>query len=385
MTTTQPLSSQRELFDIPKGVTYLNCAYMSPQLHSVSEAGHDAIHRKEHPWELTPSDFFDEVDRLRSRFAELIGGDADGVAVTPSVSYGIATAASLLGPGRGGEVIVLADQFPSNYYAWHEFADANGGQLVVVPRAEDDDWTAALIERIGTNTEVVAVPTCHWTDGTAIDLKMVSKAVRDVGAALVVDGIQTLGAVPMDVTEIEPDVLVTASYKWLLGPFSLGFAWIHPRHREGRPLELGWMTRAGADDFAALVDYTPEFRPGARRYDVGETSNFVLVPMAMAAISQLLDWGVETVSATVSGLTTAIAEKAAPLGFTTPPEGTRSPHLIGLRSPAGVEPRLLAERLAAASVHVSVRGDTIRVSPHVYNTHEDVQRLIDVLTEMTPA
>ena len=155
-------------------------------------------------------------------------------------------------------------------------------------------------------TAVVAVPNCHWTDGSLVDLVRVGERVREVGAALVVDGIQSLGAMPFDVSEVRPDFLVAASYKWLLGPYGVGFMYVDEKHRGGRPIEHNWINRHRSEDFAQLVDYQDAFQPGARRYDVGERSNFVLLPMAAEALRQLLDWGVENVSETIGTLTDLI-------------------------------------------------------------------------------
>ena len=375
----ETLPDQRDRFDLPDAVTYLNCAYMAPQLRSVTEAGHAAVARKAQPWHIHTSDFFDDVERLRDRFATLVGGDADGVAVVPSVSYGISTAAAQLTPEDGSEIVVLAEQFPSNVYPWRELASGTGARLRTIRRPPDDDWTPALLAAIGDRTAVVAVPVCHWTDGTVVDLARVRAAARDVGAAVVVDGTQAVGAVPIDVGALEPDFLVAAAYKWLLGPYSIGLMWVHPSRRSGRPIEHGWVARAGSENFAGLVDYRDDYRPGARRYDVGETANFVLVPMTLAAIDQLLAWGVDRVAATCRVLTDAIADAASELGVGTPSPTVRSAHLIGLTLPAHMQARDVSARLQAESVHVSLRGRSIRVSPHVYNDLGDVRHLAEVL------
>ena len=373
------MESQRHLFDIPEGVTYLNCAYLSPQLRSVSEAGRAAVARKSHPWEITPPDFFSEAEGARSVFASLVGGDADGVAIIPSVSYGIALAAKNLGFERGRSVIVLEEQFPSNVYEWRAMAEAAGGRVVTVPRPDDLDWTSALLERVDDTTAVVAVPNCHWTDGTVVDLVEVGEAARSAGAALVVDAIQSLGARPFDVAAVKPDWLMTSVHKWMLGPYTIGFLWAAPERREGEPLERNWITRAGAEDFTALVQYADGFAPGARRYDMGERANFTNLPMAVTAMEQLLEWGVAEIESYIGDLTDLVASGAAELGWGVAPEERRARHMLGLRRPEGI-PEGLPERLKDAGVYVSVRGSSIRVSPHVYNTEADVSRLLEVLS-----
>jgi selenocysteine lyase/cysteine desulfurase len=378
MTEARALPSQRELFDIPDEVAYLNCSYMAPQLRSITAAGLEAVKRKASPWTITAADFFSGAETLRGLLARLLGGDADGVALIPSVSYGAGIAAANLKLGAGSEIVVLEDEFPSNRYPWGPPAAAAGARIVTVPRPADHDWTAAVLERISDATAVVAVPNCHWTDGGLVDLVQVGEAARAAGAALVVDVSQSLGARPIDLAAVQPDVLMAVGYKWLLGPYALGYCWLAPEHRGGLPLEQTWIGRAGSEDFAALVGYTDTFRPGARRFDVGETSNFVLVPMAIAALEQLLAWGVDTVAATVAPLVERIAADAEALGIGLAPAHLRAGHMLGLRLPAGAGPAV-AEALAAERVYVSLRGDALRISPNVYNTPEDLDRLRDVL------
>lgn len=374
------LSSQRDLFEIPDEIAYLNCAYMGPLPRPVREIGERAAGRKSRPWEISPADFFEDAEKARDLFARLVGGDADGVAIVPSVSYGMAVAAANVTVNAGDNVVILAEQFPSNVYPWRELARREGANLVTVPRPADHDWTSAVLEHIGENTAVVAVPNCHWTDGSLVDLVRVGEGARAVGAALAVDGIQSLGARPFDVTAVRPDFLVASTYKWMLGPYGLGFMWVGEAYRHGRPVEHNWINRKGSEDFSSVMNYRDDFQPGARRYDVGERSNPILLPMAIQALNQILDWGVENVSETIGELTDLIEERGARSGMGTVPKERRARHMIGLRLDPP-PPKDLAIRLAANNVFVSVRGESVRISPHLYNTANDVDRLFDALRQ----
>jgi selenocysteine lyase/cysteine desulfurase len=372
------LGDQRQLFEIPDGIAYLNCAYMSPQLRAARGVGERALARKSRPWEITPDDFFEDAEKSRALFARLVGGEAEGVALIPSVSYGIAVAAANVEVEPGENILILEEQFPSNVYPWRALAKHSGANLVTVPRPADHDWTSAVLDLLDENAAVVAVPNCHWTDGSLLDLAHIRERTGQAGAALVVDGIQSLGALPFDVSEAGPDFLVAAAYKWLLGPYGVGFMYVGEEYREGTPIEHNWINRRGSEDFSGLVDYQDAFQPGARRYDVGERSNFVLLPMANEALRQILDWGVENVSETIGELTDLIQRAAEERGIEAIPAESRARHMVGLKLGSAV-PQDLAARLAEENVYVSVRGESVRVSPHLYNTAEDVARLFEVL------
>jgi selenocysteine lyase/cysteine desulfurase len=167
----------------------------------------------------------------------------------------------------------------------------------------------------------------------------------------------------------------------LLGPYSLGFLYVAPRHHRGHPLEQTWISRAHAENFAGLVNYRDQFQPGARRYDVGEHSNFALMPMAIAALEQIHAWSVPAIQETLGAVSAGIAARAGKLGLTAVPAHQRAPHYLGVRFPAGV-PSGLPERLAAANVFVSVRGDAMRITPHLYVTEADIERLFEVLEQV---
>ena len=377
-----PLPSQRHLFNLPEGVTYLNCAYFSPMPRPVQEAGRAAIAVSAAPWQRASDDFFEPGERLRADFATLIGGDAEGVAFVPSASYGVGVAAANVELGPGRQVVLIDEEFPSDVYPWRAAAASRGGDIVTIPRPADGKWTPRVLDAIGTATAVVVVPQCHWTDGSRFDLGVIGEAAHAVGAALVVDASQSLGAFPFSVGEVRPDYLISVGYKWLMGPYSFGFLWAAEEHRDqGLPLEWTWSGRKGSEDFARLIDYTDELRPGARRFDFGEWSSFVLLPMAAAAVALILEWGPERVAAGLAPLTARVEEGARRLGLEPVAAENRLPHLLGVRFPAGVPPGLPL-RLAEERIHVSVRGSSVRVSPHLYNDGEDVERLLVALGEL---
>ncbi len=371
------LPCQRHLFDIPDDVAYLNCAYMSPLMKPALEAGTVGLARKAHPWDITPDKFFTGSDEFRATAAQFIDCSADCIAIVPSASYGIATAARNLPVNKGQSILVLAEQFPSNYYPWQRLTEETGASLKVVAWPENNDWTAAVLKSLTADVAVAALPHVQWTSGGRLDLVPIGQACRQLGAALVLDLTQSLGALPFSVLDVQPDFAVAGSYKWLLGPYSVGLLYVAPKWQGGIPLEENWIQRANSRDFSSIL-YTGNYDVGARRFDMGERSNFALLPAAVRAMKQLLEWDVAQISETVGALNRQLANAAADMGFSAPSEPWRAPHYLALRRKAAI-PKELPEMLAKEKVFVSVRGSSIRVTPHVYNTAEDGERLIACL------
>lgn len=358
---------------------------MAPMSRAVEQAGIEGIRAKRTPAAITPADFFATNTKLRATFARLVGvPDANRIAIVAAASYGLAAAAKNLPFSRGQHVLALAEQFPSNVYTWRRLAGEKGGSLIQIDPGEGPGrgrrWNDRILEAIGRDTAIVALPQVHWADGTLFDLERIGARCRDVGAALVIDGTQSVGAMPFDVGSIQPDVLVCAGYKWLLGPYSIGLAYYGPRFDQGTPLEENWISRRDSDDFAGLVRYRDEYGPSATRYDVGERSNFILAPMLLAALDLLESWGIDNIQAYCETIASPIVEAALALGYRVEDAADRGAHLFGLRMPEGTDTESLRDELARRDVSVSIRGDAIRVAPNVYNDMSDVDALVSGLT-----
>ena len=375
------ISCQRHLFDIPDDVAYFNCAYMSPLMNSAIEAGTSGLARKAQPWRITSDQFFSGAEEFRELASQLFECTADCMAIVPSASYGISAAARNLPLKKGQRVLVLAEQFPSHYYAWQRLADENDVALKVVPWPHDRDWTAAVLRELTPEVAIAALPHVQWTSGGRLDLVRIGEACRKIDAALVLDLTQSLGVLPFSVREVQPDFAVAACYKWMLAPYSIGALYVSPKWHGGKPLEENWIQRANSRDFSSLTLYSEEYDSGARRFDVGERANFALLPAAVRAMKQILEWKIEQISETIGALNRKVASAAAELGFSSPPENLRGPHYLCLRSEKGI-PRAVSEVLAREKIFVSLRGSSIRVAPHLYNSEADVERLISSLKQI---
>ena len=376
------LKNQKSHFSIDDSITFLNAAYMSPQLKSVSALGVNQLLKKEKPYHFTIDDFFEPRKALKQSFASLIhAADFSSIAIIPSVSYGIASVANNIRLDKGEEVIVCEGQFPSHIYAWMELVNKNGGELVTIaaPALQENraaKWNEDIINAIGPKTKVVALPHIHWADGTSYDLKAIRARTQDVGAKLIIDGTQSVGAFPFSVSEIQPDAVICAGYKWLMGPYGIGVAYFAPSFWEGTPIEYNWMNRKESEDFANLTQYQSHYQPGAERFSMGGSSNFIHTPMLTQAIHQVIEWGPESIQKYCGFLIAEAIDQLRVKGCFVEESKGRADHLFGVYLPKHVDKNALKEKLKSEQIHVSFRGDAIRISPHLYNIKEDLDRFV---------
>jgi len=373
----------RSLFDLPEGVVYLNCAGNSPQLKASTCALVQGAQDKAHPWNRKPEHFFNLAEQIRTVASGAFGGVADNYCVIPAASYGISTAARIIEseitPGQ--KIVLMEEEFPSNVLPWRRVSKESGAEIVTVARPDDHNWTKAFIEAIDKKTKVVALSACHWTDGTIVDLMQIKQKCLEVGAALVVDATQMLGAHPIDIENLDPDFLVASGYKWLLSPYGFSLMYVSERQWDKRPLEETWLARENAEDFSGLVKYNDNYLPGSRRYDVGEKNTITVLPGAVEALEQIKHWGVEKISAQLQMINQKISERLEEYGFILPPEKFRSPHMFGALTTEKHHPDLVA-RLSHENIFVSQRGKSIRFSPHLYIDQNNLEKLFQSLPGM---
>ena len=382
---------RKDLFSLPEQTHYINCAYMSPVPRAVEQAGIKAIQAKRNPMQIGPEAFFEDSNSVRSLFADLIGApDPRSIAIVPASSYGIATVAKNVVLERGQEVVMLEEQFPSNVYSWRRLCTEQDARLITVksPDAHKNRgkiWNERVLEAIGPQTALVTLPHAHWADGTLFDLHAIRKAADEHNALLIIDGTQSIGALPFDVKEIRPDAVVCSGYKWLMGPYGIALAYYGPAFSDGVPLEENWITRKGSEEFGGLVAYQDAYQPGAIRYDAGERSSFVLVPMMKAALQLVQQWSPAAIQEYCKDLSEPFLEEARTLGFIAEDRAYRSSHLFGIRMPEGIDLGKLVDTIKSHHISVSVRGSAIRISPHIYNDKGDFDSLLKVLQNASPA
>jgi selenocysteine lyase/cysteine desulfurase len=378
------LTCQKNLFSIPPDEHYINCAYMSPLLKSVEEAGIIGMQKKRNPAHLTADDFFDDVAKLKSLFGKLVNAAPGRVAVIPSVSYGMGIVIHNLKPRGRKKLITVHEEFPSAVFSLQRMCKEHDLQLEFVsPPADNKDrgkrWNEKILEAIDADTALVNLSSVHWADGTLFDMEAIGNRAREVGALFVVDGTQSVGALPFDVKACKVDALICAGYKWLLGPYTTGYAYFGEHFDGGTPLEESWINREGSSKFRSLADYEQEYTPLAGRYSMGQSSNFINVPMQVAALEQILAWEPSAIQDYCRSITQNLVSRLKEQGYQVDDDHYRSGHIIGCRLPAHLDMDEIQQRLIEKKITVSFRGSAIRLSPHLYNDEADMEMLISAL------
>jgi selenocysteine lyase/cysteine desulfurase len=381
------LPSQRALFDIPREICYLNAASWSPLPIATQEAGRVGVARKGRPWSIDLALPERQFERARRAAAQLINAEPDDVALISSVSYGVAAAAKLATVPAGTRVLVLENDHSSAVLEWTTRARAGRFTVDAVPRPDDGDWTAAVLAAIdapGTPPVALAsISSVHWADGGTIDMDRVAAALRKQGAMLLVDATHAAGVMKIDVRAFDPDFLVFPTYKWLLGPYGRAFLYIAKRRQDGVPLEQTSYGRRAINSERETYYRDIEFVAGARRFDMGERDHFISLEMASVGMELLAQWGCDAVQARLRMLTCRLADELCDDGVTMPDVAVRAPHILSLQFPAGMPERLVRE-LADEQVYVAPRIGRMRISPHVYNDEEDIERFLASFRRLAP-
>jgi cysteine desulfurase / selenocysteine lyase len=384
MATATPLRTdwRQEWFEI-EDATYLNFAGQAAIPKVSVRAVQTALEWKKFPNRLPDSAYFDVPNRVRAFIAKLIGADENEVAMTTGASGGMPVVAYGLSWKPSDEVITAKGEFPLQYATWRPMEQREGIVLkVVAPRERfitADDLIAAMTPR----TRLVSVSMVRFDDGSLLDAKRLAAASHAQGALLLLDVSQCCGGMPLNVHDLGVDFLICAGYKWLLGPYGTGFFWAKREHIANmRPGPYYWAGMEGADKFSSLASDRPKRVPGARGWDMPETSNYFNFAAMGASVEFVLQAGPETVYDHNRKLIDFMYERLSKDRCvpTSPLDSTkRGPYgCFAARTPE--KTAALYDKLHKANVITSLREGNIRVSPHLYNTERDIDRLISVIT-----
>jgi selenocysteine lyase/cysteine desulfurase len=366
-----------------EGVTYLDAAAQGPLPLVAARAAHAALEWKRLPHTMPEDIYFDLPDRIRAKAARLIGAEPEEIAVTTGASGGLAAVAVGMDWKDGDEVLVARGEFPAHFSTWMPYEQAGKLRVRIVKPRDRFISPEDYIENIGPNTRIVSASLVRFDDGSRLDAVRVAHACHAVGAALLLDLSQCAGAMPLAIRDLGADFAVCGGYKWLLSPYGTGFFWVAREWTER--LRFGpvyWQALEGARNFHTLPLDRLRAAPGARRWDSPETASFTNLAAMDASLSLILQVGTESIARHNESLLSEILDRLPRdrCVLTSPGERDRRGPYVCVSAHKAGSTRAFFEKLRGAHVIVSLRENALRIAPHLYNTAEDVRRLVKILS-----
>lgn len=373
---------RREFFDC-EGVAYLNTANQGALPRVSAKAMQTATEWKKLPHLLSEDLYFDLPDRVRAKFAKIIGAEPDEVALTTGASTGLCAVAAGMNFQPGDEVVVAKGEFPAHFATWLPYERAGLVKVKVVSPRDKFLQPEDYIEQIGPRTRLVSASLVRFDNGARLEAARVAEKCHAVGAALLLDVSQAAGVVPVNIRELGADFAVSSGYKWVLGPYGTGFFWVAKEKME-QPL-LGpvyWMAVEGARNFDTLPLEGLKLRPGARRWDTAETGSFIYLNALDASLELLLQIGLEEVTRHNRELVSEVIERIPRdrYGLRSPAEESHRGPYVCVAARKSEDTAAIYKKLRDAGVIVSLRESAIRIAPYLHNTSEDVNKLLKVLS-----
>ncbi|MGH9676689.1 MAG: aminotransferase class V-fold PLP-dependent enzyme [Candidatus Acidiferrum sp.] len=381
--TTPAVTDWRQEWFEFEGATYLNMAANAPMPKVSLRAVQAALDWKKFPQRIPDAAYFDVPGRIRASIARLIGAKAGEIALTTGASGGMTAVAYGLSWKPGDEILTAKGEFPLQYTTWKPMEEREGVKLkVIAPRERfitADDFIAGLTPK----TKLVSASMVRFDDGSLLDAARLAAACHAQGTLLLLDVSQSCGAIPFDVAQLGADFMICAGYKWLLGPFGTGFFWAKQEHIDAaRPGPFYWMALEGMDSFSSMNLSDPKPTRSAKRWDTPETASYFNLSGLDASLEFVLKMGAETVARQNRNLIELLyarlpKDRCVPTSPLDP--SRRGPYgCFAGRTPEKTAE--LYERLKKENVFVAMREGNLRVSPHLYNTERDIDRLISVIT-----
>jgi len=360
--------------------TFLNHASTGPLPQRAVDALQEATALRAEPWRFTQELQFATLAKARAGCARLINADHHDIALMVNTSYGLNLAARAL-PFDTGDVVITSDrEYPSNIYPWMELEAARGITLKRIPCdgvLPDEEAIMAALD--GPRVRAVVLSWVSFATGYRIDVARIGRACRERGIWFILDAIQGVGATPLDVRAVDVDVVACGAQKWLLSPWGTGFVWLRPDLvRSLRPVDVSWMATRNSDDFTRLTDYDFTYRDDARRFEMITLPYQDFIGLN-ASLDLFLEVGLDEVYAQIDRLTMRIvrwASGAPGVRLVTPPGREQRAGIVAVAPP---DPVAASGRLTSAGVTHSLREAAIRLSPHFYNTEEEIDRALAVL------
>ncbi|HKP68571.1 MAG TPA: aminotransferase class V-fold PLP-dependent enzyme [Pyrinomonadaceae bacterium] len=368
----------RSQFPASQKYTYLNSAAVSP----LPTAAVDAVR-----WQLDDvaqngvAHYLDWVatkNRARALIAGMLNVAPETVAFMRNTSDGFAAVASGIEWGAGDNIVSFANEFPANYYAWRRVRDRFGVELRLAPEHNGRIEMDEFVSLIDQNTKVVAISAVQYASGFTADLERISEAAHAVDALVAVDIIQGLGGRGFDLPALGVDIAAGASHKWLCAPEGCGILYVSENARDRvDPTFVGWISVDTPWDFE---DREQPFRDNTLAWESGTGCSSLFYGLEQSA-KLLTDIGLGKIQGYLEELTDYLCELLAGKNYeivSSRAPGEKS-SIVCVRHQEGLECNDIAKQLEEENIIVSPRYDRLRISPHVYNNREDIERLVAAL------
>ena len=359
---------------------YLNNASTGPLPERALRAIREFDDRRAAPYRLSDDLQFATLARGRELIARLIGAQVSEIALAVNTSYGINLAAFSLPLGPGDVILTPDGEFPANVYPWMQLARTRGVIYRRIPTCDgavDEEALRRALEDPA--VRAVSVSWVGFASGYTVDLEAIGRACRARGAYFVVDAIQGLGPLTLDVRACHVDVLACGAQKWLLSPWGTGFVYVRRELLvELEPNVVSWMAVKGSDDFRRLVDYDLTWRDDARRFEFITLpfQDFAGMNASLELIHELGPGAIAHHVASLADIAVLWAASQPEVELVTPSLPRRRAGIVSLRMPNAAA---VSAALADASVSHSLREGAIRLSPHFYNTREEIRRTLQII------
>ncbi|MDJ0835988.1 MAG: aminotransferase class V-fold PLP-dependent enzyme [Acidobacteriota bacterium] len=321
----------------------------------------------------------DGAERCRARFAGLIGSDSEEVAFVRNTSHGLSLVAEGLSWRSGQRIIVTSDvEYPSNYHVWHHAARHRGLIVDEIEPLHGGANIEAVARALRPETRLVAVSSAQFSTGAVTDLKTLGELCRDRGILFCVDGIQTVGALPIDVRDLHIDFLSADSHKWMLGMMGMGAVYMRKDLAAAmRPVLVGWKSMINGWEFR-LEDNT--LLPDTTRFEEGSPA-YGLIEGFDAALALIQEATPEAIADHIRALCNRLAEGLEALGCVVSPPPELRHHIVCFSHP-NKPSNEIDQALKQRGIVVADRGGRVRASPHLYNTHTEVDQFLDAVKEI---
>ncbi|HKP46167.1 MAG TPA: aminotransferase class V-fold PLP-dependent enzyme [Pyrinomonadaceae bacterium] len=365
----------RALFPVTRHYNYLNHAAVSaPPLPTIA-AIESQLADVNQNGSLNFRKWLATKERTRHLLAALLGARAEQVAFMRNTSDGLSTIANGLAWKAADNLVTFRNEFSSNIYPWLRLREALGVEIRIAEERKGRVDTEELISLIDAKTRVVAISYVQYASGFRADLERLGRAARAHDALLVVDVIQGLGALPIDVTAQLIDAAAGAGHKWLLTPEGVGFLYLSDRARERiQPTLVGWVSVPNPDDYN---NWSQGWNRGTLPWETG-TAPISLIHGLEQSLTLLTETGIDRIADYLSSLTDHLCERLAnkPYDVVSSRRPAEKSQIVCIQHPAGLTPLQLYNHLKDHGVVTAPRGDRLRISPHLYNTIDEIDQLV---------